>query len=434
VRGDYTIGSQIPDPRFRGTESGIRVPAPELWYKTPMRSWNVTNPWSGLRGLPVEIWVLCAVTLVNRAGTMVLPFLALYITRDLGHSATVAGFAFVVYGVGAMLAAPVSGRLTDRVGPRRMMQLSLLTSGLVVLTIPLARDLVSLYAIVFAWAVTAESLRPASMTVVGELVPPEQRKPAFTLVRLAINLGMSLGPALGGFLAMSSFRLLFFVDGGTTLVAFLVLAFAPWRTRSVEPDRATETNGGTLVPRVSGAAHTDGRLLLFLFAGVIVSCVFFQQQAAMPLYLVEGLKFTEATYGLLCAINTGIIILCEIPISSLTSHWPHRVGLVLGSALFAVGFGALAFVDDIWSVAGTIVVWTFGEMLLMPAMSSYVTDISPPDRRGEYMGLYTMAFSLSFTIAPGLGTEVLERFGASAVWMGCLVTGLVSAAIFSRCK
>jgi MFS family permease len=314
------------------------------------------------------------------------------------------------------------------------MQLSLLASGLVTLTIPAAREPVSLYVIVFVWALTAESLRPASMAALGDLVPPERRKPAFTLVRLAINLGMSLGPALGGFLAMSSFRLLFFVDGGTTLVACLVLALAPWRTRSDGPESMPETIDETAVQHTSRAAHADARLLVFLFAGMIVSCVFFQQMAAMPLYLVRDLGFTEATYGLLSAINTVIIVLCEVPISSLTSHWPHRVGLVLGSTLFAVGFGALAFVDDIWSAVGSIVVWTFGEMLLMPAMSAFVADIAPPDRRGEYMGLYTMAFSISFTIAPGLGTEVLDRFGASAVWIGCLVTGLVAAAIFSRCK
>jgi MFS family permease len=399
-----------------------------------MRVWKVGNPWGGLRGLPAELWILSAVTLVNRAGTMVLPFLALYVTNDLGYPATMAGLVFVVYGVGAMLAAPLAGRLTDRFGSRRVMQMSLLTSGLILLALPAARSPGALSATVFAWAVTAESLRPASMAVVGELVSPAQRKPAFALVRLAINLGMSLGPALGGFLAMHSFRLLFVVDGGTTLVAFAVLTLAPWRARRAEPEPVDLSSAPPAVAPSSGAGHRDPRLLRFLAATIVVSVVFFQTQAAMPLYLVRNLGFTEGVYGLLFAVNTVLIILFEIPLSSLTAHWAHRIGLVLGSVLYAIGFGALAFVENVWSVAATVVVWTFGEMLLMPSMSSYVTDISPPDRRGEYMGLYTMAFSVSFTIAPGLGTEVLERFGPEAVWIGCFATGLLGAAIFGRCK
>jgi MFS family permease len=397
-----------------------------------VRSWNVSNPWRGLKGLPVEIWVLSAVTLVNRAGTMVLPFLALYVTKDLGYSTAMAGFVFVVYGVGAMLAAPLAGRLTDRFGPRRVMQLSLAASGAILLALPAARTPGALAAVIFVWAVTAEGFRPASMSVVGELVPPAQRKAAFTLVRLAINLGMSLGPAFGGFIAMASFKLLFFVDGGTSLVAVAVLSLAPWRTRPGEPEPSTAAEA--IAAPVSGAAHRDGRLLVFLSASILVSVVFFQSQAALPLYLVRDLHYTEAVYGILMAINTVIIVAVEIPISSFTSHWPHRVGLVLGSILFAVGFGALAFVENVWSVAATVVVWTFGEMLLMPSMSSYVTDISPADRRGEYMGLYTMAFSLSFTIAPALGTEVLDRFGPATVWIGCLAVGLLGAVIFARCR
>jgi MFS family permease len=267
------------------------------------------------------------------------------------------------------------------------------------------------------------------MAVVGEIVPPEQRKPAFTLVRLAINLGMSVGPAVGGFLAMSSFKLLFFVDGATSIAACAVLALAPWRLRGETPSHTASQ--GTLA---LAAAHTDGRFLAFLAGVVIVASVFFQSQAAMPLFLVRELGFTEAVYGLLFAVNTLLIVVLEIPISSATAAWPHRVALAIGSLLYAIGFGALGLVEGLWSVAGTIVIWTFGEMLLMPAMSAYVTELAPAARRGEYMGLYTMAFSLAFTIAPGLGTEVLARFGSSTLWACCFATGVAGAVIFWRTR
>src|SRR5437762_3263104 len=148
------------------------------------------NPWRGLRGLPGEVWVLFAVSLINRAGTMALPFLVLYLTRALGITAGRAGLAIVVYGAGALLTAPLAGRLTDRVGPVRVMEGSLFLSGALLVAFPLAGSYPAILVLCFLWAVTGEALRPANLTAVTEWVVPERRKAAFALIRLAINLGM----------------------------------------------------------------------------------------------------------------------------------------------------------------------------------------------------------------------------------------------------
>src|SRR5262245_59574889 len=170
------------------------------------------NPWRDLRVLPREMWVLAATTLINRAGTMVLPFLVLYLTEHLRFSESKAGLVLSFYGIGSLVTAPLAGRLSDHLGPLRIMRLSLLLSGAILFVFSFVQNYVAILCIAFFWAMVNEAFRPASMSVISDWVQPERRKAAFALSRLAINLGMSNGPAAGGFIATISFTALFFID------------------------------------------------------------------------------------------------------------------------------------------------------------------------------------------------------------------------------
>jgi predicted MFS family arabinose efflux permease len=380
------------------------------------------NPWRGLAGLPRSVWIVSAAGLVNRAGTMLLPFLSLYATEHLGLSAAEAALLLGIYGGGALAIAPVAGRLCDRIGALRIMKISLWGSGALLLAFPLAEDFPATAAMVLSWSLLAEAFRPANLAAISHLVPASEIKPAYAAYRLAVNLGMSIGPALGGFLAEVSFEALCFVDGGTSLLAALLLSMS--RLRDAPAPRASAH------ARANRSAWTDKTLLFFLLAVIPVSAVFFQHQGAMPLFLKTELGFPESTYGLLFTLNTGLIILFEVMVNVATAHWSQRRTLSLGAMLCAVGFGGMALAGEVWAVAATVVLWTFGEMMLFPAMSAYITDISPPDRRGEYMGLYVTAFGLSFTLGPGLGVTVYDLCGSTVLWLGTLALGALSAGMF----
>jgi MFS family permease len=283
-----------------------------------------------------------------------------------------------------------------------------------------------------ALSFAAEAFRPASLAVVADLVTPPQRKPAFALTRLAINLGMSIGPALGGFLATVSFRSLFLVNGASSLTAGVLLVLALRRAPVHRGHAETEPGGPVALP--SKRAWADSRLLFLLTALFPVALVFFQHMSSMPLYLVRDLHLSEIDYGLFFTINTLLIVALEVPINSATAHWPNRRTLAIGALLFGVGFGGLAFARDFWSVTATVVVWTFGEMFLFPSLAAYVTDIAPASRRGEYMGLTQMAISLAFAVGPWAGTAVLAKFGGRTLWLVAFVCGLAASAMMLRLK
>lgn len=389
--------------------------------------------WKGLGDLPRPVWVVSASTLVNRAGSMVLSFLVLYLTRERGLSPERAGFILFVYGVGAIVAGPLAGRIADRWGSVPLMRASLFLSGSMLLLYPVARSVPAIIAATIALAMLTESFRPAAMSFFAETVEPGRRKAAFSVYRLAINLGMAIGPAVGGVLATISFRYLFLADGATSLLAAGVLAAASLPRRA-KPAAHASSPGVTTATRLrlSTAAHADPHFLFFLASVLPVCVVFFQHISSMPIFVVRDLGFSPRTFGLLFSLNCILIVFLEVPLNVATAHWPHRRTLALGALLSGAGFGGMAFAHGFLSLGATVVVWTFGEMLFFPASAAYATDIAPEARRGEYSGLYTMMFSLAFAIGPWAGTVVLERVGARSLWGITAVLGALAAAMLLR--
>ncbi len=373
-------------------------------------------------------------TLINRAGTMVLPFLVLYLTEHLKFSESDAGFVLSVYGIGSLVTSPLAGRLSDHFGPLRIMRLSLLLSGAILFLFPFAHNYFALLCIAFLWAVLNEAFRPASMSVVSDWVEPERRKAAFALNRLAINLGMSIGPAAGGFIATISFTALFFIDGATAIIAGIVLVLSSLRPvipKVLNPAHASSAVQMAVPP---ASVFADRRFIYFLAALLPVIIVFFQHNSTLALFIVRNLQLPKSDYGILFAINTVMIILLEVPLNSGMAHWPHRRALSLACLLWGIGFGALIFATDMRTTAFTVAIWTFGEMILFPGAAAYVSEIAPAGRRGVYMGIYQMSFSLAFILAPWLGTHILERLGATAVWSFTFLLGCLSAAMMWRIR
>ena len=393
---------------------------------------RIPNPYRGLRGLPSDVWIIAVTTLVNRAGMMALPFLVLYLTRYLRITASLAGLAISTYGVGGLLTAPIAGRLADRLGPLAVMRASLASSGVILLMMPLVHNFAAILVLTFLWAVVADAARPATMSALTGRTPPDQRRAAIALNRLAINVGMSIGPAVGGFLALVSFPLLFVVDGVTSLTAAALLSGLLWaRGRSVglATDRSVPGSTRTALFSARSAVWRDRAALVFFASSFLMNVVFSQQQGAMPLYLVRDLHYRESFFGALFVVNTLMIVMLEVPLNVAMARWPGRRATALATLLVAVGFGSLGVTHDRVPIALTVVVWTFGEMIFFPTATAYVAELAPATRTGEYMGALSSTFSLALAVGPWLGVALLDRFGARLMWSTMLLCGLAAAAL-----
>lgn len=381
------------------------------------------NPWRSLRGLPPSMWVLALATLVNRAGTMFMPFLVLYLTEKRGVPAVRAGLGLAAFGAATMAMGPIGGRIADRVGAMTTLRASLVVSGLLLLAFPHVDGFPAMLALTAAIAAAMEPGRTATQVLVAELAPPEQRRAAFALNRLAANLGMSVGPAIGAVLFRRSFHLLFIADGATSLAAAAVLLLV--RVAPAPPPAHDR-------PAPLLDALADPRLRRALAGTFAVALVFFQHESTLPLHLVRNLHQPETIYGLVFTVNTALIVALEVPLNAAMGRWPHGRSLALGALLVGLGFGGYALVADRAGVLATSAVWTFGEMVFLPSIMAHIAEIAPADRRGAYMGLFGMSFSSAMMVGPWVGGLVLERLGPTALWGAAGALGLLAATIAGR--
>ncbi len=391
------------------------------------------NPWRGLKNIPHNVWILAFATLINRAGTMVLPFLAIYLIKEIGLSAGEAGIVITFYGLGGLITAPIIGKLSDKLGAMRVMKTSLFLTGIMLFGYSFITNFYLILAYTFLWSVIGEAFRPANLSLLSTEADPNQLKTSFALNRLAINLGMSIGPVAGGFLSSISFHLLFYIDGITSILAAVFLSISHFKKKEEEIKCDMEggesktvnaieqsiiqnqlskfNNQNTVQKEKRKSILDDRRYIFFLIALLPVTMVFFQHFGAIPIYLIRDLGFKESLYGIIMAINTTIIIFVEVPLNNAMSDWDDRKSIALGSVLCAVGFGAMALFANLWFIIFTVVVWTFGEMIFFPSTTSYVSKIAPIEKRGEYMGYFQMTFSFSLMFGPWLGNEVLDLYG-----------------------
>lgn len=372
-------------------------------------------------GLPRTFWVLCAGMFVNRCGAFVVPFLSVYLTQVRGYSIRTAGMVAALYGLGAMLASLLGGSFADHVGRRVTMLTALVGGGCGMIALGFAHDIRVIAPAAFGIALVGEAYRPAMQAAVADLVPPEQRVRAFGLLYWVINMGYSVGVTLGGALASASFFLLFLGDGLTTLLFAALVARAVPETRPVSAHaQATPHRRG--VVHDFFAPWRDGPFGVFVLLSVLVLLVFMQNITALPIDM-SARGVSRAWLGAVLGLN-GVVIVVLQPLLAARIQSRNRSRVIaLGAALVGLGFGigAIAHGPALFGLA--VVVWTIGEILTLPIANAVVADVAPAAMRGRYQGAYGLSFGVAGFGAPLLGTLVLQRFGAVALWTGCLALG-----------
>ena len=373
--------------------------------------------WRSVRSMPPAAWVLFGGSFVNRFGSFVLVFLVIWLTEE-GYSAAQAGAAVSSYGAGALGASLLGGYLADRIGRRNAIAVSMLSAAATMLALSQARTLALVLVLSGLAGLTSELYRPASAALLADLVPSERRVTAYALYRLAINLGFAAGPATAGLLAERSFFLVFLGEALTSaLFGVAALLFLPEGTRS---HRAEERPGELL-----RAVRADRPFQLFLVASLLSAFIYFQQQGALPLHVVDqGLSF--ATFGALISLNGLVVVLLELPLTAVTQRYPRRPVIAVGMVLEGLGFALTAWATDAPLLALTVVVWTLGEIVSAPVAQAYVADLAPLHLRGRYQGAWGLTFGLALVLAPVVGTAAYA-VSPTALWLSCGVLGVIAA-------
>ena len=379
---------------------------------------------NNFKGFSREVWILAIITFINRAGTMVLPFLTKYLKEDLAFSYSQVGWVMVSFGLGSMVGSWLGGKLSDQIGFYKIMVFSLFTSGVMFLGLQFITSFWGLCIGMFLIMSVADMFRPAMFVSLGAYAKPENRVRAFTLVRLAVNLGFAAGPALGGLIIMGiGYKGLFWADGISCIVAILIFAMLV-KEKTSTAYRDKEHPGEVMAASV----FKDHIFWVFLFVSFLTAMIFFQIFTTLPLYHHERFGLTEFQTGLLMTLNGLLIFILEMPIVSIYERRKtNKLKIMLwGSLMMMASFYILLYTSWAGVLVISIIFMTFGEMYLFPFSNSFALSRARKGHEGRYMALFTMSFSLAHIASSKIGMELISHLGYQINWIFMGSLGIVS--------
>jgi MFS family permease len=370
-------------------------------------------------GLPREVWYLAIGMLVNRSGSMVMSFLSLYIQKELGYSEGVAATMIAVWGLGSAVGTYVGGFATERFGPLRVLIGALVGNAIGFVVLSRMPDYWSFAVTLFLVSMVSETFRPANLAALTLLCEPVLHRRAIALNRLAVNLGFSIGPTVGGFVAMWSYQWLFWLDAATCFAAGVVLYYLLYSHHADLKRRVALSDG-----EVRQNPLRDAKFIAFVLLSIVSFAIFFQLLSTYPLFLKGEYHLVEGQIGVLLSLNTVVVCLCEMVLVHRIGHWNQLRTIAWGSFLMCAGFGLLPFGRGFGFAAICVLVWTVGEMLAMPAAMLHAAAYADEQSRGRYIGLYTTGVSLSFVVGPLLAARAYQQDHFLG-WYVSLVVGFI---------
>ena len=367
-------------------------------------------------GLSRSIWLLSLAQFINRAGSMVVFFMAVYLRDDLGLDLAQVGVVMSCYGVGALVGVYAGGKLTDRLGHHPVMVASLLGGFVMFMLASQVEGFVSLCVVMFLLSAFGDGFRPAGMVAISHYSNKDNYTRSVSLYRLAINLGFSIGPAMGGLLAAIDYQYLFWADGGTCLLASVFVYFFLGKSRNDSVAESDDTDKDAL-PAVERSPWKDRAFLIFLPLVTIYAIAFFQLFSTMSLYYKNHEGFTEGQIGGILALNGFLVAAVElILVSKIERRGSLYRWIIWGTLMLTASYGMILFLHGYVWYLFIIVVVSFSEMFVMPFTNTFMNNRSDKANRTQYASLYVIASSAAHVFTPIIATNVMDSFGYQPLW------------------
>ncbi len=366
-------------------------------------------------GLSKSTWLLSFVMLINRCGTMVVPFLTIYMTQRMGVGIGKAAMVMSIFGAGSIVGALIGGKITDRFGFYYVQLVALSGGGILFMLLGLMKSYAAICVTTFFLSLVNEAFRPANTVAVAHYSTEENRTRSYSLNRLAINLGWAVGSALGGFIAAHSYHMLFWVDGITNIMAAILLytLMAPSRNKSTQQQQPYKK------PAKTKSVYSDRQYLFFIGLQILFAMCFFQLFSILPVYYKSQLHLSESYIGLVMSCNGVLIVLIEmVLVYKLETRVKKLNAIATGTLMVGLSYGILNahFIPILLLPFLSMLIVTFGEMLAMPFMNSYWIARTDAGNRGAYAALFTMAWSTAQVLGPFSGGQIAEHYGYDLLW------------------
>lgn len=381
---------------------------------------------------PRQYWLMFTGMLISTVGSsMIWPFLMIYVSERLSLPLTTVASLMTINAVMGLISSFIAGPLIDRLGRKWIMVVGLLAHGISYLMMSWADSLPVFALLMGINGIFTPLYRVGADAMMADLIPPEKRMDAYSLLRMSNNLGVALGPALGGVIATISYTYGFILASfGLVTYGLLMLFFA--RETLPKIDQIADQNPAAGRGYFGGYDRVlrDGSFMTFNLAFTLVSISVAMMWMLLGVYSKQNYQLSESLYGLIPATNAIMVVTLQIAVTQITKRFPPLPVMTLGALIYAVAIGSIAFGRGFWAFWVCMVVLTLGELILIPTSSTYVANLAPADMRGRYMGVYSLTWGAAMGVGPVLGGFLNDNLGPVFIWYGGGLIGLLSVLVF----
>lgn len=371
--------------------------------------------------------MLALVMLINRAGSMVLPFLGVYMTNHLHFSIENSGIVLSFFGIGSVIGSWFGGMITDKIGEYKVQSLSLLLSVPLFCLIPLFTTEEGLAGIILMQSIVSETFRPANSVAITKYAKPENITRAFSLNRMAVNLGFSIGPALGGILSAISYEFLFFSNALAALLAGLMYIWF-FRKRTRLAKKKARNVKEAIIIKKENSPYRDRKFMVYCIFCMLFSICFFQLFSTLTIFYKDTAHLSQQNIGFILGYSGFLIVLLEMGFVQLAEkYFTLGFTMLIGTFLCGFSYAMLAFDYSMVVLLVSMTLLCIGEIWTLPFMSTITALRSGENNKGAYMGLNGMSFSIAFIITPYIGTLIADKLGFNTLWIGTGVLAILIA-------
>ncbi len=386
---------------------------------------------STLQAYPRQFWLLFSGMLISTIGSsMIWPFLMIYVTEKLGLPLSVTTSLNTINAGAGLASVFIVGHLVDRMGRKWAMVISLILNGLVYLLQSQANSYLG-FALVMGLAGAANPLyRVAADAMMADLLPKEKRISGYSLMRMSNNIGISIGPAIGGFLNSGSYGLAFYIAaGGMLAYGLLMLLFAHETLPSREAGTAS-TSSQPEGPGGYGTVLRDKHFLNFVGLFTLVQFCAGTVWILLSVYAKHQYGVHENLYGWIPTTNAVMVVAFQLAVTTITRRFSALPVMAVGALFYAVATGSVGVGQGFWAFELSMVVMTIGELMIMPTASTYIANLAPADMRGRYMSFFSLSWGVASGLAPLIGGNLGDYLSPQATWFGAALVGVVAFAGF----
>lgn len=360
-------------------------------------------------------------------GALIFPFLSLYVTAKFGVGMTEVGAMFAVHSLSSFFGNMFGGALADKYGRKTMLIIGLIISAGISLGMGFIQTWELFYLLAFLTGFVANIGGPAAHAMVADILPPEKRPDGFGIWRVAVNLAVTIGPALGGLMAGYSYMLLFISDFIVSCITAGIVFFAIPETKPQAELHEIEPN---ILKTIGGYGHVlkDNLFMVLVFLSTLTAVVYMQMNTTLSVYLNSEHNISPQLFGYILSLNAAMVVLMQFPISAKVKVFPSLLVMAAGNLFYAVGFGMYGFVSEYWLFLVAMVIITIGEMIIAPIIQTIVANIAPEDMRARYSAVFHLGWGVASAVGPLAAGIVLDNYNPDLVWIaGGIICVFVAA-------